>query len=308
MFQQVLTAMYKDYVTQDSLEALEGGQWHEALWKQLIAQQLHEVGLNEAGDFLDVCTLHRLSGYYAAPIPFIEHTLACNILSYVDARIEKGMYTVTQSNVVPWGCVANYVVVIEQDALHLYDTATAQKIAQTNMAAEPRDIFTWTDAPLQTFTLTHAQYTDIRAMMTMSNIFKITGAIERAAALTIQFSKEREQFGRPIHRFQLVQRHIATIAGEEAVLQAACNVLNVKQPFQVGAALIRAEEAIEVVTASAHQVHAAIGVTHEHTLHYATRRLWAWREEGYRAREWKQLLAEKVHTYKGTLWAQLTEQ
>ena len=31
--------------------------------------------------------------------------------------------------------------------------------------------------------------------------------------------------------------------------------------------------------AIAHQVHGAIGFTHEHSLHFATRRLWAWREE-----------------------------
>ena len=29
----------------------------------------------------------------------------------------------------------------------------------------------------------------------------------------------------------------------------------------------------------AHQVHGAIGFTHEHALHFATRRLWAWRDE-----------------------------
>ena len=35
----------------------------------------------------------------------------------------------------------------------------------------------------------------------------------------------------------------------------------------------------EPLTAIAHQVHGAIGFTQEHALHFATRRLWAWRAD-----------------------------
>lgn len=306
MFQQVLRTMYKDDITKADIDALEHDQWHEKLWQQLTAQQLHEVGLQDAGDFLDVCALHRLSGYYAAPIPFIEHTLACNVLAFLKEPIHDGIYTITRSHIVPWARAASYVVVIERHALHIYDIANAHIQHDVNIAAEPRDTVTWQGEPLQTYALTEAEHAHIRAMITMSSVYKITGAVERAVQLAIQFSKEREQFGRPIHRFQLVQQHIAKLAGEEAVLQAACGSITVNDHFGMAAACIRADEAVQTVTTSAHQVHAAIGVTHEHTLHHTTRRLWAWREEGYNAREWKQLLANDVATYEGTLWEQLT--
>ena len=38
-------------------------------------------------------------------------------------------------------------------------------------------------------------------------------------------------------------------------------------------------DAVDRATSIAHQVHGAIGFTYEHSLHFATRRLWAWRSE-----------------------------
>jgi acyl-CoA dehydrogenase len=49
--------------------------------------------------------------------------------------------------------------------------------------------------------------------------------------------------------------------------------------FSTAVAKVRAGEAATRGTSIAHQVHGAIGFTHEHALHFATRRLWAWREE-----------------------------
>ena len=45
-------------------------------------------------------------------------------------------------------------------------------------------------------------------------------------------------------------------------------------------------EAAGQVAAAAHQVHGAMGVTREHPLHHATRRLWAWRDEWAPSRHW----------------------
>ena len=42
---------------------------------------------------------------------------------------------------------------------------------------------------------------------------------------------------------------------------------------------MRVGEAAGTGAAIAHQVHGAMGFTYEHSLHHATRRLWAWREE-----------------------------
>src|SRR5207237_3455840 len=48
---------------------------------------------------------------------------------------------------------------------------------------------------------------------------------------------------------------------------------------EVAIAKLRVGEAAGAGAAIAHQVHGAMGFTYEHSLHHATRRLWAWREE-----------------------------
>ncbi len=48
---------------------------------------------------------------------------------------------------------------------------------------------------------------------------------------------------------------------------------------EVAVAKVRVGEAAGTGAAIAHQVHGAIGFTREYSLHHATRRIWAWREE-----------------------------
>ncbi len=121
----------------------------------------------------------------------------------------------------------------------------------------------------------------------------MTGAIEKVNELTVQYTKERQQFGRPIHRFQLVQQHIVQLAGETAISVAAfhnvtASLLANNYKNEVAYARLRFEEAITAATTIAHQVHAAIGTTYEHQLHQFTRRLWAWRDEGASSDYWSE--------------------
>jgi alkylation response protein AidB-like acyl-CoA dehydrogenase len=57
---------------------------------------------------------------------------------------------------------------------------------------------------------------------------------------------------------------------------------------------IRAGEAAGKVAEIAHQVHGAIGFTHEHSLHRLTRRLWSWRDEFGTESHWSRELGREV--------------
>ena len=46
------------------------------------------------------------------------------------------------------------------------------------------------------------------------------------------------------------------------------------------------------VSGIAHQLHGAIGMTHEHQLHHVSRRLWAWREDYGNESYWARILAK----------------
>jgi acyl-CoA dehydrogenase len=99
-----------------------------------------------------------------------------------------------------------------------------------------------------------------------------------------------------------VQQQIAALASQvaagSAVAQAAAeaNAAGLAR-FEIAAAKARIGEAVAVVAGVAHQVHAAMGFTHEHALHRSTRRLWAWRDEFGTETEWQ--------AWVGTVAAQL---
>jgi alkylation response protein AidB-like acyl-CoA dehydrogenase len=92
------------------------------------------------------------------------------------------------------------------------------------------------------------------------------------------------QFGRPIAKFQAIQQQLALAAEQVAaagvaVASAVVAADTSDLAFAAGSAKLRVGEAAGKVCDIVHQVHGAIGFTHEHRLHQLTRRLWSWRDE-----------------------------
>jgi acyl-CoA dehydrogenase len=75
----------------------------------------------------------------------------------------------------------------------------------------------------------------------------------------------------------------------------------------VAVAKVRAGEAAGVGAGIAHQTHGAIGFTYEHSLHFATRRLWSWRAEFGSESAWARELGRAVAARGAdALWSDLT--
>jgi len=107
---------------------------------------------------------------------------------------------------------------------------------------------------------------------------EILGNIQRVLEITVDYAKERRQFGRPIGSFQVIQHYCADMATDVdsarlCTYQAAW-MLSEGLPCTREVAIAKAwiGQATERVFAVAHQIHGAIGVTIEHDLHYYTRR------------------------------------
>ena len=64
--------------------------------------------------------------------------------------------------------------------------------------------------------------------------------------------------------------------------------------FEIAAARVVVDDAIEVGTRAAHQAHGAMGVTREYALHQLSRRLWAWRHEWGTTQQWRRQLGHTV--------------
>ena len=77
--------------------------------------------------------------------------------------------------------------------------------------------------------------------------------------------------------------------------------------FSTAVAKVRCGEAASRGSAIAHQVFGAIGFTHEHPLHFATRRLWAWREEFGSDADWAAELGRAaIQSRASGFWPALT--
>ena len=118
---------------------------------------------------------------------------------------------------------------------------------------------------------------------------QLVGLGQRMLDLTVDYAKQREQFGVPIGSFQAVKHHLADALKElafsrPAVRRAAATM----DPVHISMAKAMASDAAGFSARQALQCHGAIGYTVEHDLHRYLKRTWtlarthgdaAWRRE-----------------------------
>ncbi len=298
--------------------ALAKGEWPDDAWQAFAGTGLAQAALPEdaggAGLAAGLAVL-RAAGRHAAPLPVAETmmaTLLCHaagmeaptgplVLCATAAGEEGGGVTLRR---VPWARFASAVAVIGPEGT-LALRRPADVIPGANLAGEPRDDMALSGLPVAAGTL--PPDTDGALLMALARAAQLRGAMEQALAMTVRYASEREQFGRPLARFQAIQHHLAEIAGEAAASGAAVDAASeARTPFAFAAAKARASQAAGAVARLAHQVHGAIGYTAEHDLHHWTKRLWAWRDEcGNEAHWWRVLGTEAGQGGGGALWPTL---
>jgi hypothetical protein len=155
------------------------------------------------------------------------------------------------------------------------------------------------------------------ALQPAATVSLMAGAMGQALALSIEHVNTRQQFGRPLGRFQAVQQSLAVMACEVRAVEAAAAALAARldavgldvaaADFEIAAAKLRANRAVGVVTAIAHQAHGAIGFTREYELSRVTIPLMRWRGAHGNDAYWAQLLGRQVAEFGGKgLWEALT--
>ncbi|MET9517171.1 acyl-CoA dehydrogenase family protein [Streptomyces sp. NPDC002994] len=95
------------------------------------------------------------------------------------------------------------------------------------------------------------------------------GAAERALEITIQYAKDRVQFGRPIGSFQAVKHRLADlyVQVESARSIALAAAHSDAAPAIAAAAKSACSEAYSAVASEMIQLHGGIGITWEHPAH-----------------------------------------
>ena len=280
--------VFRDRCDKDVLDAAETGEFPEALWQVVAETGLQLVGSAGSGTGLaELFAVLKVAGSHALPLPLAEIMLGNRILG------EDGITTIATDDVAPWARRADRVIRV----LHSEAATVATEFdvePGVNLAGEPRD---------RVIATSEIAVTDIppnlAELLALSRVALMSGAMTRVLDLAIGYATQREQFGRPISKFQAIQHNLAVLAGEVAAAQRATDgaIEAVDSPHfthQVAAAKSRVGEAAGIVAEIAHQVHGAMGFTYEHTLHHFTRRLWSWRDEHGTESEWQARLGSHV--------------
>ncbi|MDE0366000.1 MAG: acyl-CoA dehydrogenase family protein [Gammaproteobacteria bacterium] len=287
--------IFADTCNKNVLDTAERGEFPEALWEAVCENGFHLLALPDSGAGLgDLFAVVRAAGRQALPVPLAEALLANRWLGHEgDGLVSVGLAGNGGAwSEVPWGRIATRVLGVTA-ANELFVACPESVVRGANMAGEARD--TVTVGQVEPVEVGEPVY----ATLALSRVAASAGALERVLEMGLRYAGEREQFGRPIARFQAVQHNLAMAAAEVAAAvrasDAAVEAIGGKRfELEVAAAKSRVGEAAGVVVEAIHQVHGAIGFTYEHELHHYTRRLWAWREEFGGEVYWQTRLGERI--------------
>ncbi len=308
--------LFGDLATAKVLAAAEGGEWPEALWQAVEAAGYGDVLADGPSGMVEAVTILRAAGHHAAPIPLPETMLARWLCAACGVRAPAGISTVApvepedrltfdgntisgRARHVPWGRLAAAVVLVADNAIVV---GGASFLPGKNLAGEPRDHFAAVGTGLSDNPLpAGVDRRTVHRFGALLRAAQMAGAMEAALDLSVRYANDRVQFGRPIGKFQAIQQQLALLAEEVAAalvaVESAAAAVAAGHPstaLALAAAKIRAGEAAGKVAEVAHQVHGAIGFTHEHSLHRLTRRLWSWRDEFGNESYWSLALGREV--------------
>jgi acyl-CoA dehydrogenase len=340
--QRVMLADTLDRLLRDraTTRAAVADRWNKSLWTQLDEMALPQLLVPEeaggiGGNWEDAEVVARALGEHAVALPVVEAMLARALAARVGLALPDGVVGLATSSVgtlegdragwrftgslhgVPWGRHLDSVVaVIEQDGVArvaVLRVAEAEVRESHNLAGEPRDKLAFDHADAGVASCDAATARQLVYQGALMRVGQIAGALESVLARTVDFARDRVQFGKPIASFQAVQQQLAVFGSEVAAVGCAARAAfrsasRGDASFEIAAAKLRANLAIDASAAIAHQVHGAIGFTQEFELRHFTQRLWSWRSEFGNDRHWSETLGQAVIA-RGVdaFWADLTQ-
>jgi alkylation response protein AidB-like acyl-CoA dehydrogenase len=258
-----------------------GGAFDRQLWKAMLAQGWTDLDGAELG-WVEAAVLIEEVGAHVAPAPILSQLVAAEALrgtSWSDpVRAGETVACVAASGsreVVPYAPVAGVVVCAAGSAVVAMDVGGA-------IAAEPAMDVTrevgWVDpaAGGEPLAIDVDRFVDLGSALYAAELL---GASQRMLDVTVQYAKDRVQFGQPIGSFQAVKHRCADMLVDvegmrSAVYYAAWCLAAGDRDASVAASTAKTwcSDAAMRVMGSALQVHGGIGFTWEHDVHLYLKR------------------------------------
>ncbi len=250
--------------------------YDESLWK-LLCEQVGAAALvvpeelgGAGGELADAAAVLCELGRGLVPTPLLGTTLAELALLAADdvdadtiGRLAEGTAigaVVLDSDYVVNGDAADVVVAVEHEGLTRWTTFTSQRVNTMDPTRRLARVTPKDTAPLGP----DPGIADTAAMLLAAEQI---GAAERCLELTVEYTKQRVQFGRPIGSFQALKHRMADLYVAVSVARAVVDDA-VAEPSPTTAALARvaATEAFDAVAAEAIQMHGGIAITWEYDI------------------------------------------
>jgi hypothetical protein len=250
--------------------------YDESLWK-LLCEQVGAAALvvpeelgGAGGELGDAAVVLEELGKALVPTPLLGTTLAELALLAANEpdtdaleRLAEGRAigtVVFDPGYVVNGDVADFVIAANGTTLSRWTSFTAHRVDAMDLTRrlarlEPTDTVDIGDDP---------GLADIAAILLAAEQI---GAAAKCLDMTVEYTKDRVQFGRPIGSFQALKHRMADLY---VAVQSARAVVNeaIAEPSATSAALARvaASEAFSKVAAEAVQMHGGIAITWEHDI------------------------------------------
>jgi len=251
--------------------------YDETLW-QLLCEQVGAAALvipedlgGAGGELADAATVLQELGRTLVPSPLLGTTLAELALLAApepDAETLEGLAEgssigalVLDADYVVNGDIADVVVAAVDGKLSRWTRFRAQPVATMDPTRRLARVRPEESEPIGA----DPGIADTAAILLAAEQI---GAAERCLELTVEYTKNRVQFGRPIGSFQALKHRMAdlyvAVAAAKAVVSEACD-----DPTPTGAATARlaATEALKSAAAEGIQLHGGIAITWEHDMH-----------------------------------------
>lgn len=251
--------------------------YDESLW-QLLCEQVGAAALlvpedlgGAGGELGDAAVVLQELGRTLVPSPLLGTTLAELALlaapepdtATLEALAEGGSIgaLVLDADYVVNGDIADVVVAAADGQLSRWTRFSAEPVATMDPTRRLARI-----QPEDTVTLGPDPGLADRAAILLAA--EQIGAAERCLDLTVEYAKNRVQFGRPIGSFQALKHRMAdlyvVVSAARAVVADACDD---PTPTNAATARLLASEALCSVASEGIQIHGGIAITWEHDMH-----------------------------------------
>lgn len=310
LLSDALRQLLEDQCTPQLVRAIEAGQSPAGFWASLEQSGFADALVSEAQGgaglaLADVFPLLELCGTFAVPVPLAHTMLARPLLAHAGMERPQGSIAIAAAAartaegircaLVPFGRVADWVLTPVDGATLLLPISHARSMP----GVFPLDAtLEWSEAACAQGRRVAGRH-DLAILQGCSAAAEIAGALMNTFRRTLQYANERQQFGRPIGKFQAIQHQLSVLSehafAARMAAQIGCHSATcTPDRLRVAVAKARTSEAALEVAALAHSIHGAIGFTAEFDLQLYTRRLHAWRQAAGSESYWHAVLGEEL--------------